>query len=151
MTIESDVSAGEPGQRPPKAGKKPAGPSDPPAIQINMPNQGAPRQATDQPRAKSVSMNNIEGLLGKLMGRLDESDRRYTIALDEMNQRLNDLSERTLSARGTHPDNASATLDRVHAQASTLSAQVESAPTVPVSTMAACMRVTAARITSSVV
>jgi len=129
MTKESDVSAGTPGQRPPKAGKKPAGPSDPPAIQINMPNQGAPRQATGQSRAKSISMDNIEGLLGKLMGRLDASDRRYTNALDEMNQRLNDLSEKALSARSTHPDNASAALDRVHAQASTLAAQVNQAGT----------------------
>ncbi len=129
MTIESDVSAGAPGQRPPKAGKKPAGLSDPPAIQINMPKQGAPRHAASQPRAKSASMDNIEGLLGKLMGRLDESDRRYTNALDELNQRLNDLSDRALSARGTQPDNASATLDRVHAQATTLAAQVTQAGT----------------------
>ncbi len=129
MTIESDVSDGAPGRKPPQARNKPSGPADPPAIKINMPKQGAPRQATGQPRAKSASMDNIEGLLGKLMSRLDESDHRYTNALNELNQRLNDLSERALSARGTHPDNAIATLDRVHSQASTLAAQVSEAGT----------------------
>jgi localization factor PodJL len=129
MTTESDLSAGTPGQRPPKAGKKQASSSEPPAIQINMPKQGARRKAVGQPRAQSTSMDKVEGLLGKLMGRLDDNDQRYTNALFDLNKRLNELSERAQSASGTHSSSAGATLDRVREQASSLAAQVNEAGT----------------------
>ena len=127
MTIESDLTAGAPDQSPPRVRKKSGAPPEPPAIQITMPKQNATGTAAGQPRAQSTSMDTIEGLLGKLMGRLDESDQHYNDALDELNQRLNELSQKANSARGTHPDNSGAALDRVREQASSLAAQVNEA------------------------
>ncbi len=127
MTTKSDLTTGRPGQRPPKVRNKPARPSEPPAIQINMPKQDTRRKASAQPAAQATSMDKVEALLGKLMGRLDESDQRYTNALDDLNQRLHDLSHRANTARGTQPENTGDALDRVREQASSLAAQVNEA------------------------
>jgi localization factor PodJL len=92
-----------------------------------MPKQGSRGNATAKPTAQATSMDKVEALLGKLMGRLDESDHRYSHALDDLNHRLNEISQRADSARSTYPDNSGAALDRVREQASSLAAQVNEA------------------------
>jgi localization factor PodJL len=129
MTTESDLSAGAPGQRPQKAQKKAARPSQPSTVQINMPKQGQRRGGPAQPQTQSTSMENVEGMLGKLMNRLDESDQRYSSALDDLNSRLIGLSKKAHNVRPTLPDNSGAALDRVREQASSLAAQVNEAST----------------------
>ncbi len=127
MTTKSDLSRGGSGQKPPKSGNKSDRPSETPAIQINMPKQGARRKVTAKPAAKTKSMDKVEALLGKLMGRLDESEQRYTSALDDLNNRLHDLSQRANTARSSHPEKKGEALDRVRDQASSLAAQVNEA------------------------
>ena len=72
-------------------------------------------------------MDAAEDLLQRLMARLDENDRRYGDALGELNQRLDQLSQRVQSAGNTHSTSASKALDRVHEQASSLAEQVNEA------------------------
>ena len=94
----------------------------PTSVQINM-----PRQDQDTNAQPVRQIDSIEGMLGRLLDRLDDNDQRYGTALEELNQRLSDLSQRTQNTGTTHDQTSGGSLDRLRDQASQLAAQVNDA------------------------
>jgi localization factor PodJL len=127
MTTVADLRAGaQSGQQRP-SGQQGASASEPTAIQFKMPRQSDIAQAPAQDTPQPGPISSLENLLQGIMTRLDEIDRRYGQALNRLNQRLNDLSERALSARAGTPESSGTALDRLHHQATSLAAQVSEA------------------------
>jgi len=124
MTTETELGADASGTRPAQDRPPPAHLQEPPAIQINMPKSSGGRKESGQSSPQLSSLDNIEGLLHNLMSQLDENDRRYGVALDNMNHRLDELGERARSAEHSGPEQSIAALDRVRKQASTLAEHV---------------------------
>jgi len=94
----------------------------PTSVQITMPDQD--QEPKNQP---ARPIESIEGMLGRLLDRLDDNDQRYGTALDELNQRLNDLSLRTQNTDGTANQTTGDSLERLRNQATVLAAQVSEA------------------------
>jgi hypothetical protein len=80
---------------------------------------GAPDRDEDVPDRQS-----LESLLRRLMQQVEETERRYGEALDELQGRLDRLAHKTDAARSTGPGDA-ATLDRLHDQVSGLARRFE--------------------------
>ena len=83
--------------------------------------------STDSP----MDQRTVESLLRRLVERVEESERRYSEALDELHARLDQLSQTTEAVRATTTPEASATLDRLHDQMSGLARRFEPQSTNP--------------------
>lgn len=127
MTTETDFSSGASGESRQPGRKSPARTSRPPEIRMNMPNRNPGSPDRSGAGAGGEPQESIENLLLKLIARLDENDRHYGQALDNLNDRLNALSQRAHSASTSSPAGSTAALDRVHQRASSLAAQVNDA------------------------
>ncbi len=127
MTKESDLRGGAPGKTLDPGGNSPERASPPSKIRMNMPDRGSTGPERSGAGEGGESQESIERLLLKLMGRLDDNDRHYGQALDNLNGRLNTLSQRAQSASTASPAGSAAALERVHEQASSLAAQVNDA------------------------
>ena len=127
MTTETELGAGASGTRPAQDGPLPTQLQEPPAIQFKMPQSGGARNEGGQLHSQSSSLDNVEGLLHNLMSRLDENDRRYGAALENMNHRLDELGERARGAERSGPAPSDAALDRVQKKASTLAEHIAEA------------------------
>lgn len=121
MTTESDQSKGD---APAAAAQKRL---EKAPVQINMPAQDGETTHSVSAEAPPQSINAVEEMLGRLLQRLDDNDRRYGAALTELNQRLNDISQRTQHTPGSGETRTGATLERLREQASSLAAQVSDA------------------------
>ncbi len=64
--------------------------------------------------------DSVESLVKHLINRVEESERRYSEALDDLHTRLDQLSQATRDARTASGSDDSETLDRLHEQVSSL-------------------------------
>ncbi|ODR97502.1 hypothetical protein AUC70_00285 [Methyloceanibacter stevinii] len=78
--------------------------------------------------AEPMDQRTVESLLLRLVDRVEETERRYGQALNELHSRLDQLSQTTNAARSTStPENAD-TFDRLHEQVSSLAKRLETEP-----------------------
>jgi localization factor PodJL len=77
--------------------------------------------SADQP----MDQRTVESLLRRLVERVEESERRYGEALDELHARLDQLSQTTEAARETSVPEDADTFDRLHSQVSKLARRLE--------------------------
>src|SRR5512143_3635959 len=78
-----------------------------------------------------MDQRTVESLLRRLVERVEESERRYSEALDDLHARLDQLSQTTDAVRASSTPEASATLDRLHDQVSSLARRFEPQTTNP--------------------
>jgi len=88
---------------------------------------GQAGQGDASPAATPMDQQTVEGLLRKLVARVEESERRYGAALEELHGRLDQLSQTTEAARATSSPDEAATLDRLRSQVSGLARRLEQA------------------------
>lgn len=72
-----------------------------------------------------MDQRTVESLLRRLVDRVEESERRYGEALNELHTRLDRLSQTTEAARSTSAPEDADTFDRLHAQVSDLARRLE--------------------------
>jgi localization factor PodJL len=77
--------------------------------------------SADQP----MDQRTVESLLRRLVERVEESERRYGEALDELHARLDQLSQTTEAARDTSVPEDADTFDRLHSQVSKLARRLD--------------------------
>jgi len=73
-----------------------------------------------------MDQRTVEALLRRLVERVEDSERRYGEALDELHTRLDQLSQTTEATRETGAPEDADTFDRLHAQVSNLARRLES-------------------------
>jgi localization factor PodJL len=78
-----------------------------------------------------MDQQSVESLLRRLVERVEESERRYGEALDELHARLDQLSYTTDAAHATGSPEEAATLDRLHTQVSELGRRFEQDTATP--------------------
>jgi localization factor PodJL len=88
---------------------------------------GSDAFSADQP----MDQRTVESLLRRLVDRVEESERRYGEALDELHARLDQLSQTTEAARDTGAPEDADTFDRLHSQVSRLARRLEQDPSNP--------------------
>ena len=107
-----DRTAGE--QWPERRAETPASPPSPSSMEALL--------------SEPMDQRTVESLLRRLVDRVEETERRYGHALDELYSRLDRLSQTTDAARSTSgPENAD-TFDRLHEQVSSLAKRLDSEP-----------------------
>ena len=72
-----------------------------------------------------MDQQSVESLLRRLVQRVEESERRYSEALDELHARLDQLSQTTDAARAVAPSGDAATFNRLHDEVSSLARRLE--------------------------
>jgi localization factor PodJL len=80
---------------------------------------------------RPMDQGTVETLLRRLVERVEESERRYGEALDELHARLDHLSQTTEAARETGAPEDADTFDRLHTQVSNLARRLESESDTP--------------------
>jgi localization factor PodJL len=78
-----------------------------------------------------MDQRTVESLLRRLVERVEESERRYSEALDELHARLDQLSQTTDAVRAASTPKESAMLDRLHDQVNDLTRRFEPQSTNP--------------------
>lgn len=78
-----------------------------------------PTLKTDTAQSGS-GQDSVESLVKHLINRVEESERRYSEALDDLHSRLDQLSQATRDAKSASRTEDSDTLDRLHEQVSSL-------------------------------
>jgi len=86
---------------------------------------GGAQRSGEAPTEGPMDQRTVESLLRRLVERVEESERRYSEALDELHARLDQLSQTTDAARATSTPAESATLDRLQDQVSNLARRFE--------------------------
>src|SRR5689334_17049684 len=81
--------------------------------------------------ASPMDQRTVESLPRRLVERVEESERPYSEALDELHARLDQLSQTTDAVRATSTPEGSATLDRLHDQMNSLARRFEPQSTNP--------------------
>ncbi|MGH6735084.1 MAG: peptidoglycan-binding protein [Methyloceanibacter sp.] len=83
--------------------------------------RGSDAFTTEQP----MDQRTVEVLLRRLVERVEESERRYGEALDELHARLDQLSQTAEAARDAGTPEDADTFDRLHSQVSNLARRLE--------------------------
>jgi localization factor PodJL len=78
-----------------------------------------------------MDQQSVESLLRRLVERVEESERRYSEALDDLHARLDQLSQTTDAARATGSPEDTETFDRLHDQVSSLAQRLEGEASTP--------------------
>ncbi len=86
---------------------------------------GGAHRNGEPPADGPMDQRTVESLLRRLVERVEESERRYSDALDELHARLDQLSQTTDAARAAGAPEDSASLDRLHEQVSSLARRFE--------------------------
>ncbi len=100
------------------------------ASEANWQTGGAHRNG-EAAATSPMDQRTVESLLRRLVERVEESERRYSDALDELHARLDQLSQTTDAARATGSPEDSTSLDRLHEQVSSLARRFEPQATNP--------------------
>ncbi|MGI8725843.1 MAG: hypothetical protein ACR2J1_10970, partial [Methyloceanibacter sp.] len=79
----------------------------------------------------AMDQRTVESLLRRLVERVEESERRYGEALEELHSRLDQLSHTTEAARATSTPEGADTLHRLHDQVSSLARRLEHETDIP--------------------
>jgi hypothetical protein len=77
-----------------------------------------------------MDQQSVESLLRRLVERVEESERRYSEALDDLHARLDQLSQTTGAARAGSSEDAE-TFGRLHDQVSSLARRLEGEASTP--------------------
>ena len=86
----------------------------------------------DAPAGDSpMDQQSVESLLRRLVQRVEESERRYSEALDELHARLDQLAQTADAARAAEVPDDNATFDRLHDEVSSLARRLELEATNP--------------------
>jgi localization factor PodJL len=89
-------------------------------------------QASDpSPDEHPMDQQTVEALLRRLVERVEDSERRYGEALDELHTRLDHLSQTTEAALETGAPEDNDTFDRLHTQVSDLARRLERESAAP--------------------
>ncbi len=86
---------------------------------------GGGHRTGETPGDGPMDQRTVESLLRRLVERVEESERRYSDALDELHARLDQLSQTTDAARAAGAPEDSASLDRLHEQVNNLARRFE--------------------------
>lgn len=86
---------------------------------------GGAQRSGEAPTEGPMDQRTVENLLRRLVERVEESERRYSEALDELHARLDQLSQTTDAARAISTPAESASLDRLQDQVSSLARRFE--------------------------
>jgi localization factor PodJL len=78
-----------------------------------------------------MDQQSVESLLRRLVQRVEESERRYNEALDDLHARLDQLAHTTGAARATGTPEDAETFDRLHDQMSSLAHRLELEASTP--------------------
>jgi localization factor PodJL len=78
-----------------------------------------------------MDQQSVESLLRRLVQRVEESERRYSEALDDLHARIDQLSRTTDAARTAGAPGDAATFDRLHDQVSSLARRLEQESATP--------------------
>ncbi len=78
-----------------------------------------------------MDQQSVESLLRRLVARVEESERRYSDALDDLHARLDQLSQTTGAARTSGAPEDAETFDRLHDQVSSLARRLEGEGSTP--------------------
>ncbi len=78
-----------------------------------------------------MDQQSVESLLRRLVQRVEESERRYSQALDDLHARLDQLAQRTDAARTNGTPEDAETFDRLHDQVSSLAQRLEREASTP--------------------
>ncbi|MGK2922032.1 MAG: peptidoglycan-binding protein [Methyloceanibacter sp.] len=78
-----------------------------------------------------MDQGTVETLLRRLVERVEDSERRYGEALDDLHARLDHLSQTTEAARETGAPEDADTFDRLHTQVSDLARRLETESSTP--------------------
>lgn len=78
-----------------------------------------------------MDQQSVESLLRRLVQRVEESERRYSEALDDLHARLDQLAHTTGAARATGTPEDAETFDRLHDQVSSLAQRLEREASTP--------------------
>ena len=81
--------------------------------------------------ASPMDPQSVESLLRRLVARVEESERRYSEALDDLHSRLDQLSQTTDAARATGSSEDAETFGRLHDQVSSLARRLEGEASTP--------------------
>ena len=81
--------------------------------------------AADRPMGRPMDQRSVESLLRRLVERVEDCERRYGNALDELHVRVDRLSRTTDAARDTRPPEDAETFDRLHSQVSDLARRLD--------------------------
>ncbi|MGZ5915729.1 MAG: peptidoglycan-binding protein [Methyloceanibacter sp.] len=82
-------------------------------------------QGNASPASGPMDQQTVEALLRRLLTRVEESERRYGEALEELHARLDQLSQTTDAARAEDSPDEAATLGRLRSQVSGLARRLE--------------------------
>src|SRR5215471_1192879 len=80
---------------------------------------------------RPMEQHSVESLLRGLIERIEDNERRYSRALDDLHARLDRLSHTTEAARASGASDDRATLDRLHDQVSKLARRLEQEASSP--------------------
>ncbi len=92
---------------------------------------GAGRPSGAPSAQRPMEQYSVESLLRRLITRIEQNERRYGRALDDLHARLDQLSHTTETARASSARDDSETLDRLHDQVSKLARRLEQEASSP--------------------
>src|SRR4029078_3189801 len=98
---------------------------------------GIGRYGTAPSGAAPMDQQTVESLLRRLVQRVEESERRYSEALEELHARLEQTAQTTDAARVAGAPDRSAPFDRLHDEVSSLTRRLEGEDTNPLAALAA--------------
>lgn len=98
---------------------------------LNDPLPAFSDQPLNPPLNPPMDPRAVENLLRRLVGRFEESERRYGTALEELHDRLDHLSQTTDAARDISVSAEADSFARLHAQVSDLTRRLETESSTP--------------------
>ncbi|HUU25708.1 MAG TPA: peptidoglycan-binding protein [Methyloceanibacter sp.] len=101
------------------------------ASEASWQTSGAGQGSNAMHDGEPMDQRTVESLLRRLVERVEDSERRYGEALDELHARLDQLSQTTEAARETGAPDEADTFDRLHSQVSDLARRLESEASTP--------------------
>ncbi len=121
MTVDTTLNDGPP-DIPKEASERAPDGSEPPVLRIRTPQQAGHEAAHGE-----TDLGELKTLLNRAVEQVGESERQYGSALNELDSRLETLSNQANEARGGAGPQTSATLQYVKARAAHLARQVRQA------------------------
>jgi len=101
------------------------------ASEASWQTSGAGQGSNAMHDGEPMDQRTVESLLRRLVERVEDSERRYGEALEELHARLDHLSQTTAAARETGAPDEADTFDRLHSQVSDLARRLESEASTP--------------------
>jgi len=101
------------------------------ASEASWQTSGAGQEGNARHDGEPMDQRTVESLLRRLVERVEDSERRYGEALEDLHARLDQLSQTTEAARETGAPDEADTFERLHSQVSDLARRLESEASTP--------------------